>query len=111
MVGRGIPAEPGGCVRCLPLYVVWIRSRKGKTADVVELLSAIAQELIRRQADVLYDLMQQDGREIARAVVGHGRLAAVGVSELPMRTALADLDEAKTCGSPSKEGAGTLLRS
>ena len=50
-------------------------------------------ELGDRHPDVATDLAQQGGRDITPRMHGDGRDAAVGVAELLVRAALADLDE------------------
>ena len=52
-------------------------------------------ELFRANANVLDDLTQDDRREVARTMVGHGCLPAVGVPKLAVGPALAHLCETK----------------
>ena len=55
----------------------------------------MVKELIRRQPNVLDDLSEDDRREVARPMVRHRCLSPVWMAKLPMRPALAHLDEAK----------------
>ena len=53
--------------------------------------SAVPDELFRANANVLDDLTQEDRREVARTMVGHGCLPAVGVPKLAVGPALSHL--------------------
>jgi len=53
------------------------------------------QELVDRETDILRDLTKQDRRDVASGVDRDGGRAAVGVSELLVRAALAHFDEAE----------------
>lgn len=52
--------------------------------------SAVFQKILHRHADVLGDLSQQDGRKIASRVKRNGGAAAIRMSKLLMRSALAN---------------------
>ena len=51
---------------------------------------AMPKELIESKPDVLYDLSEQDGRDIAAMMERHCSASALCISKLLMRTALAD---------------------
>ena len=55
--------------------------------------SAVLYQLVHREADVSGDLAKQDRRDVAPGVEGNRRCAAIGVTELLVRTALAYFDE------------------
>jgi len=55
--------------------------------------SAVLQELVDRQADVLGDLTKQYRRDVAPGVEGDGGCATIGMAELLVRAALAHFDE------------------
>jgi len=61
--------------------VVWKETPGGRLA--------VLYQLVHRQADVPGDLAQQDRRDVAPGVEGNCRRAAVGMTELLVRTALA----------------------
>ena len=60
-------------------------------------LSQRAQELLNGQMDIGRDLAQKRGRDIATCVERNGGTAAVGMTELLVRTTLTNLEE--TVGS------------
>lgn len=51
------------------------------------------EQLVRRQADVLGNLAQQNRGQVSARMVWDRRLPAIGVPELAMRPALANLNE------------------
>jgi hypothetical protein len=51
---------------------------------------AVPKELIEGEPDVLCDLTEQDGRNIAALMKRHGSAPALCVSKLLVRTSLAD---------------------
>ena len=53
----------------------------------------IPEKLLRGRSNVLDDLEEQEGSDIASAVYRNGRATAVRVSELLVRTSLSDLLE------------------
>lgn len=57
---------------------------------------AMLQELIKSKPDILRDLPEQNGRDIAALMERHRRAFAFHVAELLMRTALAHLGQILT---------------
>jgi hypothetical protein len=60
---------------------------------VSEFLSPKTQEVINGHVDILGDLPQENRREVASLMEGDCRASPVGMTELPVRTALAHLNK------------------